>query len=132
MGFVFEATQVALRRRVALKFLNDEAAKDKGAVRRFLREARAAAALRSEHVVRIDRKSTRLNSSHGYISYAVFCLKKKKTSDITSRSWADGTSITTRSPRNQSWSGYFTSTFATTKSSNTSPISSSRYTQDYT
>src|SRR5256884_2297008 len=28
--------------------------------------------------VPIDRKSTRLNSSHGYISYAVFCLKKKK------------------------------------------------------
>src|SRR2546429_6736581 len=27
-----------------------------------------------------DRKSTRLNSSHGYISYAVFCLKKKKNS----------------------------------------------------
>src|SRR2546422_2285075 len=27
---------------------------------------------------KIDRKSTRLNSSHGYISYAVFCLKKKK------------------------------------------------------
>src|SRR2546422_8474210 len=27
---------------------------------------------------REDRKSTRLNSSHGYISYAVFCLKKKK------------------------------------------------------
>src|SRR2546429_5383177 len=32
------------------------------------KEARAA----------VDRKSTRLNSSHGYISYAVFCLKKKK------------------------------------------------------
>src|SRR2546422_1894886 len=30
---------------------------------------------------RRDRKSTRLNSSHGYISYAVFCLKKKKTKD---------------------------------------------------
>src|SRR3989449_8522440 len=30
------------------------------------------------NVVRGDRKSTRLNSSHGYISYAVFCLKKKK------------------------------------------------------
>src|SRR2546429_7849484 len=29
-----------------------------------------------------DRKSTRLNSSHGYISYAVFCLKKKKNDDI--------------------------------------------------
>src|SRR3989449_8720242 len=30
-----------------------------------------------------DRKSTRLNSSHGYISYAVFCLKKKNTHVIT-------------------------------------------------
>src|SRR2546422_4291775 len=30
-----------------------------------------------EHPERRDRKSTRLNSSHGYISYAVFCLKKK-------------------------------------------------------
>src|SRR2546429_6475825 len=31
-----------------------------------------------------DRKSTRLNSSHGYISYAVFCLKKKKNTHIVS------------------------------------------------
>src|SRR3989454_8310088 len=31
----------------------------------------------------IDRKSTRLNSSHLVISYAVFCLKKKKTQKIT-------------------------------------------------
>src|SRR2546422_2372498 len=31
-----------------------------------------------------DRKSTRLNSSHGYISYAVFCLKKKKKDRRTS------------------------------------------------
>src|SRR2546430_13424419 len=31
-----------------------------------------------------DRKSTRLNSSHSQISYAVFCLKKKKTSDTSS------------------------------------------------
>src|SRR2546429_7218554 len=30
-----------------------------------------------------DRKSTRLNSSHGYISYAVFCLKKKKNSSTS-------------------------------------------------
>src|SRR2546422_3106782 len=29
-----------------------------------------------------DRKSTRLNSSHGYISYAVFCLKKKKKNKV--------------------------------------------------
>src|SRR2546422_8455415 len=31
-----------------------------------------------QQMVSLDRKSTRLNSSHGYISYAVFCLKKKK------------------------------------------------------
>src|SRR2546422_5158304 len=33
----------------------------------------------------VDRKSTRLNSSHGYISYAVFCLKKKKQQKQTDR-----------------------------------------------
>src|SRR5256884_3574667 len=33
-----------------------------------------------EELFSLDRKSTRLNSSHGYISYAVFCLKKKKVS----------------------------------------------------
>src|SRR2546422_1529903 len=33
-----------------------------------------------------DRKSTRLNSSHGYISYAVFCLKKKKNENQSHRS----------------------------------------------
>src|SRR2546422_6387529 len=31
----------------------------------------------------LDRKSTRLNSSHGYISYAVFCLKKKRNEYLT-------------------------------------------------
>src|SRR5687768_17703401 len=35
---------------------------------------------------RLDRKSTRLNSSHGYISYAVFCLKKKINTIAYSRS----------------------------------------------
>src|SRR2546422_8031384 len=34
-----------------------------------------------------DRKSTRLNSSHGYISYAVFCLKKKKKKRIWDKSY---------------------------------------------
>src|SRR2546422_7880353 len=33
---------------------------------------------RASFPARSDRKSTRLNSNHGYISYAVFCLKKKK------------------------------------------------------
>src|SRR2546429_1649424 len=37
------------------------------------------AALALHRKMATDRKSTRLNSSHGYISYAVFCLKKKKT-----------------------------------------------------
>src|SRR3989449_4121229 len=38
-----------------------------------------------EQVHQVDRKSTRLNSSHGYISYAVFCLKKKKITNIMNR-----------------------------------------------
>src|SRR2546429_6201211 len=43
------------------------------------RIADLACFLRDAHVtLAADRKSTRLNSSHGYISYAVFCLKKKK------------------------------------------------------
>src|SRR2546422_3832101 len=41
--------------------------------------ANAGSTLGSRAAARaLDRKSTRLNSSHGYISYAVFCLKKKK------------------------------------------------------
>src|SRR2546422_6396122 len=40
-----------------------------------------------------DRKSTRLNSSHGYISYAVFCLKKKKTSSSGFCTRSPGSSI---------------------------------------
>src|SRR5687768_17929706 len=41
--------------------------------------------LRQDHVPAEDRKSTRLNSSHGYISYAVFCLKKKKEASAPAR-----------------------------------------------
>src|SRR2546429_6146325 len=46
----------------------------------------------SGDVNRSDRKSTRLNSSHGYISYAVFCLKKKK----SVRSYSEPLSETTK------------------------------------
>src|SRR2546422_1957560 len=42
-------------------------------------EPDAPASAIAERAGRADRKSTRLNSSHGYISYAVFCLKKKNT-----------------------------------------------------
>src|SRR2546422_4371620 len=41
----------------------------------------------SGHLPGRDRKSTRLNSSHGYISYAVFCLKKKKEKQQRKREW---------------------------------------------
>src|SRR2546429_6730317 len=45
----------------------------------------AAEPLAGEAHLDVDRKSTRLNSSHGYISYAVFCLKKKKHTTLTIR-----------------------------------------------
>src|SRR2546426_1741834 len=43
-----------------------------------MRAERGSASFSSLTVPRLDRKSTRLNSSHLVISYAVFCLKKKK------------------------------------------------------
>src|SRR5258707_10577387 len=42
---------------------------------------------------RQDRKSTRLNSSHANISYAVFCLKKKKKKNIRSQLWSNISNI---------------------------------------
>src|SRR5438552_14996714 len=42
------------------------------------RDLQPAGAHRARHLAEGDRKSTRLNSSHQIISYAVFCLKKKK------------------------------------------------------
>src|SRR5690349_22207005 len=56
---VFRACGVEDNRMVGLKVLRDRWAND-------------------PDMVRLDRKSTRLNSSHVEISYAVFCLKKKK------------------------------------------------------
>src|SRR2546429_3269308 len=46
-------------------------------------EARSQLGQHRRSAVRTDRKSTRLNSSHGYISYAVFCLKKKKNTNTS-------------------------------------------------
>src|SRR2546427_3130963 len=53
-----------------------------------LSQRRAAAVrdyLEERHRSEADRKSTRLNSSHSQISYAVFCLKKKKKNNFESR-----------------------------------------------
>src|SRR2546422_8577839 len=44
--------------------------------------AQVSKVVRADCVPERDRKSTRLNSSHGYISYAVFCLKKKKQENL--------------------------------------------------
>src|SRR5258708_28655513 len=58
-------------------------AHQRGAIRRVDDERERSAAVARVEVGRLDRKSTRLNSSHQIISYAVFCLKKKKTDNDT-------------------------------------------------
>src|SRR2546430_10732480 len=69
MGAVYRASDTFEIQQVALKVLSfTKSSMDMAtAIERFRREARYAQ----------DRKSTRLNSSHSQISYAVFCLKKK-------------------------------------------------------
>src|SRR2546422_5693904 len=78
---LFRSDSVRVRDRRAA----DQEARQRMARRRAQMDARVVAVpqYRIAHrdvvgVRRADRKSTRLNSSHGYISYAVFCLKKKK------------------------------------------------------
>src|SRR5207248_9753657 len=87
MGAVFLAHDLTLEREVAIKVLPPDVAQDDQVVRRFQQEAKTAAKLDHPNIIPIyrvesegglDRKSTRLNSSHRTISYAVFCLKKKK------------------------------------------------------
>src|SRR2546422_6713321 len=77
---LFRSERAAQRRAAYLAVhLHVEAAhagrEDDAAARELRRADRALAGA-------ADRKSTRLNSSHGYISYAVFCLKKKKDNSI--------------------------------------------------
>src|SRR2546427_2791153 len=50
-------------------------------LKNMARRARIALRARGFTLLEVDRKSTRLNSSHSQISYAVFCLKKKKTKE---------------------------------------------------
>src|SRR2546429_5788540 len=60
--------------RLARKKISLTHSGSRGSVRNSLRLVSCAPSTAAKR----DRKSTRLNSSHGYISYAVFCLKKKK------------------------------------------------------
>src|SRR5699024_11688538 len=96
MAEVYIGRDNRLDRTVAIKMLRSDLARDQSFHTRFRREAQSAASLNHPAIVSvydtgdetttavdgsqvdIDRKSTRLNSSHVSISYAVFCLKKKK------------------------------------------------------
>src|SRR2546430_5635751 len=69
---------------------------------RFVTPERVAPIVRAlpPFVTPVDRKSTRLNSSHSQISYAVFCLKKKKQQQRTIRSSSSlATTTSTFTPR---------------------------------
>src|SRR3989449_3450848 len=66
-GRPFSIGEISGMKRVAAVFLMAAAC----------RAGPAPLRLGTTYTVQQDRKSTRLNSSHGYISYAVFCLKKK-------------------------------------------------------
>src|SRR5438445_3451273 len=59
-------------------------------------EWRGAGVPHRDREPRVDRKSTRLNSSHANISYAVFCLKKKKKNSIVSGDYATRTPASVR------------------------------------
>src|SRR3712207_8385358 len=70
---------------VAAAHLVDEPGREADRLDRVQRTGLLALAARGAHGVvdeRLDRKSTRLNSSHANISYAVFCLKKKNQTSI--------------------------------------------------
>src|SRR3989475_3209603 len=80
MWQVLEPEIEAVRRRLAASFGCDP---EEMAITRNASEALEIVQLgipleRGDEVLTTDRKSTRLNSSHSQISYAVFCLKKKK------------------------------------------------------
>src|SRR3989449_6193329 len=83
---------LALRRIERIETPGDDAGGHRLAVedrpeRRIVRARVNCLDLVRRHASAGERKSTRLNSSHGYISYAVFCLKKKKTSPLATPSY---------------------------------------------
>src|SRR2546426_2665521 len=85
-----DALPISARRRARARQGDRRAARRSGAARPHgtgrARAGRAGVRAPAEGREDGDRKSTRLNSSHLVISYAVFCLKKKKTNRVTSYS----------------------------------------------
>src|SRR2546422_1190411 len=79
---LFRSLRFFAERRIKCHFVDlNERAASLGELRRFAQKFGVQALIdpESKRFTELgDRKSTRLNSSHGYISYAVFCLKKKK------------------------------------------------------
>src|SRR2546429_7033480 len=85
---------------IAVFFIDDNFAINIKRTKSLLRDIIAAGA-QVHWVAQIDRKSTRLNSSHGYISYAVFCLKKKRPTHVNRQSQPkDCTSIAIKTDTN--------------------------------
>src|SRR5687768_5881586 len=90
---VFTVTDVS-RRIARLARVRRRHARSPGRARRRVRRSHLG---RKEHAVAgRDRKSTRLNSSHGYISYAVFCLNDTPTTQIYTLSLHDALPISSR------------------------------------
>src|SRR2546422_7227019 len=74
-----EAGEVPSSLAEPLQVIRQEAERAANIVKNLLSFARSQEGERKlQHIKPIDRKSTRLNSSHGYISYAVFFFEKKK------------------------------------------------------
>ncbi len=69
MGAVFEAEHVKLHKRVAVKVLLPEAARDQAAVQRFLREGEAAARIRHEHIVDVSDVGTNQGAPYLVMEY---------------------------------------------------------------
>jgi eukaryotic-like serine/threonine-protein kinase len=70
MGLVVSATHMGLEQKVAIKFLLPDAIRSEVAVERFLREAKVAAKIRSDHVARVHDVGT-LDASQGSVPYIV-------------------------------------------------------------
>jgi eukaryotic-like serine/threonine-protein kinase len=92
MGIVYEAVQLSLGRRVALKVLQDSAALDPRRLRRFQVEAQAAASLRHPHIVPVFATGT----EDGSVFYAMQYIECRDLARIINELRRDDSAITTR------------------------------------